>query len=189
METMKKAIAIVFAVIGGGIAVLIAIGAILSASGYKAPHADPAVTARATAPATHSPAPVHSARPAVQRTTTAPPAVTPGRRVIRILFTVTGSGYPSITYGTDSDNLSPSGTLGPLGDGNALPWHGSLAYRKGALYYDVSAQLEGGGDIRCAVVLKVTQYYSDGTHISRSKTEARGHASGGYNICDAQVNN
>jgi hypothetical protein len=39
------------------------------------------------------------------------------------------------------------------------------------------------------VLLKVTRYWSDGTHLSRSKVIAHGHASGCYNICDAQFNN
>jgi len=94
-----------------------------------------------------------------------------------------------ITYGSDSDNRSPQGGLGALGSGAALPWQGSMRYRSGALYYDVTAQLQGGGDIACKVRVRVTQFYSDGTHISKAKTVASGHASGGYNICDAQAEN
>lgn len=186
---MKKAIAITFAAIGGALVVLLVIAGILSATGYKPPGARPAASPATSAPAgirTAAPE-THTAAPAAH-TTTAAPAITRTRTVVRVLFSVTGTGAPSITYGSDSDNLSPDGHLGPLGDGNALPWHASVPYDRNALYYDVSAQLEGSGDIRCTLSLKVTRYYSDGTHISRSKIVQRGHAAGGYNICDAQAN-
>lgn len=70
-----------------------------------------------------------------------------------------------ITYGTDSD--SRSGT-----------WSGSfettLPIDEDALYFHVFAQLMGGGDINCSVSV-------DGS-------TADGHASGDYNICNAQLN-
>ena len=109
----------------------------------------------------------------------------------RIIFTVSGSAPQGadIMYGSDSDNRSPQGGLGFDGSGSAVPWSGSLRYRNGDLYYDVTAQLDGGGNIRCAVRMKMTAWYSDGTHRSKSETLARGYASGGYNICDAQAEN
>jgi hypothetical protein len=162
--------------LGTGIVALaiIAIGATAAAlSGGSTPR-HPAATATSTGPA----APVYAS----------PVQDTPvqDRYVTRVLFKVTGtaSSGADITYGSDSDNLSPHSGLS-----TALPWTGSLRYNENALYYDVTAQLQGGGDIRCYVILKVTDYYSDGTHRSKSKVEARGHASGGYNICDAQVSN
>lgn len=106
------------------------------------------------------------------------------RKVTRVVFRVRGEGLADITYGTDSDNLSPDN-----GNGTEPPFTASMRYHSGPLYYDVSAQLQGSGDIRCALLMRLTVYYSDGTHISRSKVMARGHASGGYNICDAQVSN
>lgn len=135
----------------------------------------------AASPAGGTPAPAASSSPGVHKT----------HSRTQVVFTVTGSA-PSgadITYGSDSDNRSPQGGLGALGSGTALPWQGSVKYRSSALYYDVTAQLQGGGDITCKVRIRVTQFYSDGTHISKAKTVASGHASGGYNICDAQAEN
>jgi hypothetical protein len=73
------------------------------------------------------------------------------------VFIVTGSA----PNGADSDNRSPQGGLGPLGSGTALPWEGSMTYHSSALYYDVTAQLQGGGDITCKVRVRVTQFYSE----------------------------
>ncbi|MEV5773163.1 hypothetical protein AB0L49_18185 [Streptomyces antimycoticus] len=82
------------------------------------------------------------------------------------VFKVWGSA-PSgvdITYGSDGENL----------DGSGLPLTRKLKVKDDALYYQISAQLMGGGDIRCSVTI-------DG----ETKT---GHARGGYNICSAQLN-
>ena len=119
-------------------------------------------------------------------------AVTRIRTRTLVIFRVRGDAGASgadITYGSDSDNISPPEGLGMLGTGSAVPFTGSLRSRSSALYYAISAQLQGSGDITCSVSLKVTAFYSDGTHRSKSKVVAHGHAVGGYNICDAQVNN
>jgi hypothetical protein len=108
------------------------------------------------------------------------------RQTDRVVFKVSGSGYPSIQYGSDSDSNSPKGGYGPLGDGNALPWSGSVTYNAGALYYAVSAQLEGSGDISDSVTEVITTYCSDGTHKTERFPLASGHASGGYNIAQAE---
>ncbi|MGV9991375.1 hypothetical protein [Streptomyces sp. NPDC003374] len=42
------------------------------------------------------------------------------------------------------------------------------------MYYSVTAQLQGSGDINCSVTIG-------------DKTK-KGHASGGYNICQTQLN-
>jgi hypothetical protein len=78
----------------------------------------------------------------------------------------TASGV-DITYGSDSDNRQ-----GP----NSLPWQSTMARDDSGdtLYYSVTAQLNGGGDITCDVLVG-------------SKVVATGHASGGYNICMAQI--
>lgn len=132
--------------------------------------------------------PSAAASPSAVPATSTAPAVTRTRTVTRVLFVVTGTAAQGadITYGSDSDNRSPHGGLGPLGSGTAIPWHGSIHYHKSALYYYVSAQLQGSGNITCKVRVQVTAYYSDGTHRTRAKTTATGHASGEYNICDAQ---
>lgn len=116
----------------------------------------------------------------------AAPAPTMTRQVDLVVFKVTGSGYPSIQYGTDSNNNSPPGGYGPLGDGNALPWSASLTYDPSALYYYVSAQLEGYGDISDSVTEVITTYCSDGSHQTERFPLANGHASGGYNIAQAE---
>jgi hypothetical protein len=108
------------------------------------------------------------------------------RQTDTIVFKVWGSGYPSVQYGTDSNNNSPPGGYGPLGDGNALPWSATLPYDGGALYYYVSAQLEGYGDISDSVTEVITTYCSGGSPKTESFPLANGHASGGYNIAQAE---
>lgn len=85
-------------------------------------------------------------------------------------FTVKGSSAKGvdITYGSDSDNRQ--------GKGDSLPWHANLPVDDSGdtMFYQVTAQLSGGGDITCTVKIG-----------DQVKT---GHASGGYNICSAQLN-
>ncbi|KAB1979483.1 hypothetical protein F8144_36185 [Streptomyces triticiradicis] len=69
-----------------------------------------------------------------------------------------------VTYGSDSDNRQGSG----------LPMTKTLTLDDDAMYYSISAQLMGGGDINCSVTVN-------------GETK-KGHASGGYNICMAQLN-
>jgi len=97
----------------------------------------------------------------------------------KVTFVVTGTGDPSITYGTDSDNRDGGGTIGELGDGNALPWTHSLPFNGTALYYFMNAQLQGSGDISCKIVVTGPG--------DTPLTVATGHASGNYNICSAQA--
>ncbi|MFJ4624178.1 hypothetical protein [Streptomyces sp. NPDC088812] len=75
-------------------------------------------------------------------------------------------GPLDITYGSDSDNRK-----GTFKDGK---FEATLPLDDDALYFNVMAQLQGSGDINCSVTV-------DG------HTE-KGHASGGYNICNAQAN-
>jgi hypothetical protein len=114
------------------------------------------------------------------------PAPTMTRQTDMLVFKVWGSGYPSIQYGSDSNSNSPSGGYGPLGDGNVLPWSASLTYDSGALYYALSAQLEGYGDISDSVTEVITTYCSDGSHKTEDFPLASGHSSGGYNIAQAE---
>ena len=108
------------------------------------------------------------------------------RQTDTVVFKVRGSGYPSIQYGTDSNNNSAHGGYGPLGDGNALPWSASMTYDPSALYYAVTAQLEGYGDISDSVTEVITTYCSDGSHKTERFSLASGHASGGYAIAQAE---
>jgi hypothetical protein len=110
---------------------------------------------------------------------------------VRIVFKVTGyaPAGASIQYGSDSDNRSPQGGFGPLGDAQQVPWSASMPYHASSLYYDVTAQLEGGGDITAKVIKATTTYWSDGKHHTGRQVLATGHASGGYQIADAQAEN
>lgn len=112
--------------------------------------------------------------------------VTMTKQTDTIVFKVWGDGYPSIQYGTDSNSNSPQGGYGPLGDGNALPWSASLPYDSGALYWAVTAQLEGYGDISDSVTEVITTWCSDSHRKTESFPLASGHASGGYNIATAE---
>ena len=84
----------------------------------------------------------------------------------KAVFKVWGSA-PSgveITYGSDGTNLQ----------GKGLPMEKTLTVDADAFYYQVTAQLMGGGNVQCSVTI-------DG------KTK-KGRAQGGYNICSAQLN-
>ena len=92
-----------------------------------------------------------------------------------VCFDVTGTGNPTISYGSDSDNRDAGGQIGT---GNQLPWHACMPANRDALYWDVTAQLQGGGNITATV----TEVRPDGT----SKTLKTAHASGGYQIANAE---
>ncbi|MEU1479836.1 hypothetical protein [Streptomyces sp. NPDC005760] len=84
----------------------------------------------------------------------------------KAVFKVWGSAPAGvdITYGSDGTNLQ----------GKGLPMEKTLTVDGDALYYQVSAQLMGGGDVQCSVTI-------DGE-------TKKGRAQGGYNICSAQLN-
>jgi len=74
-------------------------------------------------------------------------------------------GPLDITYGSDSDTRQ-----GHFKNGT---FEATLPLKKDAMYYNVSAQLQGSGDIHCSVTVN-----------GHTK---KGHAAGSYNICDAQL--
>lgn len=82
------------------------------------------------------------------------------------VFKVSGSAPAGvdITYGSESDNRQ---------GGSSLPWSHSLHVDDNAQYYAVTAQLQGGGDIKCSLTI-------DGV-------TGHGHASGSYNICQVEL--
>ncbi|MFJ9038986.1 hypothetical protein ACIRF8_20615 [Streptomyces sp. NPDC102406] len=105
--------------------------------------------------------------------TSKPKAATPAEKPAadkaatgKVVFKVWGSAPAGVntTYGSDSDNR----------DGSGLPMTKTLSLNDDALYFHISAQLQGGGDINCSVTV------GDETK--------KGHASGSYNICTAQLN-
>ena len=151
-------------IVAGALAVIIVASVAISAGKTPAPAGGTSVSS-ATPAATPAAQPAPSSAPALVPTT--------------VRFIVTGTGQPSITYGSDADNRDGGGTLGVLGDGNALPWRASLPFDPSAQFYSINAQLEGGGDITCKIVVT-------GPGI-RPLVVSRGHASGGDNICSAQA--
>lgn len=84
-----------------------------------------------------------------------------------VSFTVTGTAPAGvdITYGSDSSNYQGPKQPPMMGE--------TLQIDKNALYYAVSAQLQGGGNITCEIQI--------------GSTVRTGHARGGYNICSAQL--
>lgn len=76
-----------------------------------------------------------------------------------------GSGI-DITYGSQNANLQ---------GGSTLPWSTTMPVQSTAQYYAVQAQLKGAGSITCSVRVKGV-----------TKTS---HASGGYDVCRAEVVN
>jgi hypothetical protein len=115
--------------------------------------------------------------------------VTVAHRTDRIVYTVTGTGYPSIQYGSDSNTVDVPGGNGPLGDGVALPFTASQRNNPNALYFAVSAQNEGGGDITAVVANVQTTTYLDGHTTIHRTVLAHAQAAGGYAIANAQYNN
>lgn len=79
----------------------------------------------------------------------------------------------SITYGDEGSNYS----------GKSLPFSASMPLYSGTDYYDISAQLQGGGSVKCH--LTVIWRDSAGLH----SVSQRGSAAGSYNIASAEVCN
>jgi hypothetical protein len=154
---------VALSVVGGIVAICLFGGIIVAAAGggdkgspgaSHTPAAEAAAGQDAVTPAASSGAPTRKPSPAAKPT---------------VVFTLTGSA-PSgvdISYGSDSDNRQ---------GGSTSPWKASLRRDDsgGVSWYDMTAQLQGGGDITCQILI-------DGAVI------ASGHASGGYNICSAQI--
>jgi hypothetical protein len=116
----------------------------------------------------------------------APAAPTMTKQTDTIVFKVSGSGEPSIQYGSDSSTNNPSDGAGELGDGNYLPWTASMPYDGSALYYAVTAQLEGSGSIQDSVTEVLTTWCSGSKPKTESFPLASGQASGGYGIATAE---
>ncbi|WP_240968775.1 MmpS family transport accessory protein [Streptomyces sp. HNM0575] len=114
-------------------------------------------------PAAKAPAAEKSAKPAKDE---AKPKADPAKVTFKVWGTAPDGalGPMDITYGSDTESIS----------GKGLPFEKTLPLNDDAMYYNVSAQLQGSGDIHCSVTVN-------------GETK-KGHAKGGYNICDAQVN-
>lgn len=153
--------------------VLFFVGVIIGSAGGDSGSAETSAGATPAATETVTAQPVDDAKPAptvtVTKTATAkakPEATAEEAPDGKAVFKVwgTASSGVDITYGSDGTNLQ----------GSKLPMEKTLAVDADAFYYQVTAQLQGGGDIQCSVTI-------DG----KTKT---GRAQGGYNICSAQLN-
>lgn len=133
----------------GFAAFIIAIIAATSGSGGPAV---PAAAVSSAAPATTARA---AAAPAPAKTSAAPVA-------LKLTYLVTGTPGASVTYGPEGSTFNgkvPMRVTRKLG---------------GALYYDVQAQLNGGGSVTVEILIN-------------GKAISSGHASGGYNIASAEI--
>lgn len=151
----------------------VGIGAAGKGDGGKKASAEPAptvtVTAQAQVDAEAEPAPTvtvtktATAKAKAQADTPDSADAAPSGKAV---FKVWGSAPAGvdITYGSDGTNLQ----------GKGLPMQKTLSVDEDALFYQVTAQLMGGGDVQCSVTI-------DGE-------TKKGRAQGGYNICSAQLN-
>jgi hypothetical protein len=92
----------------------------------------------------------------------------------KVEFIVSGSAPDGIdiTYGPSGSNLSGPSEL----DGTATM---TVPFNPDADYYAMNAQLQGGGDITCKIVVTGPG--------DQPLTASSGAASGSYNICSAQA--
>jgi hypothetical protein len=152
----RKAALISLAAIGG-LVILIIIIVVVASSGHDSSSSTPPAAATGTHAATG--------------TTPAAKAAGPDK----VCFAVTGTGTPTISYGNDNDSRDAGGQIGT---GNKLPWHACMPANRDASFWNVTAQLQGGGDITATV----TEVRPDGTR----KVLQTAHASGGYQIALAE---
>lgn len=139
-------------------------------SGSDGAKAVPAVSASASSkPAASTPkaSPKPKAVATPKKTAKPKPAPKPDVVVFKVWGTAPAGalGPLDINYGSDSDSRTGNFKNGTFTE--------TLPLNDDAMYYNVSAQLQGSGDINCSVTV-------DG------KTK-KAHASGDYNICDAQL--
>jgi hypothetical protein len=128
-----------------------------------------------TQPATQAPA------------TQAPPKPTVVSTDTTVRFDVTGTGIPSISYGSDSNTTNVAGGLGTLGDGVALPWSATMPLDSSAQYYVINAQLQdGGGSITATISETVTNHYSNSHEHSQTQIIKTATANGNYSIASPE---
>lgn len=153
--------------IGGGLVALIVIGAAVGGGDKKTDTAKDKPAAAVAASKT--PAKKADAKPASKPKPKPVVKAKPKPKADVVTFKVWGNapagalGPIDITYGSDSENIQ----------GHGVPMTKTLKLSDDAMYYNVNAQLQGSGDIHCSVTIN-----------GKTKT---GHASGGYNICNAQL--
>jgi hypothetical protein len=152
-DNRRRTSKIILSIVGGviGLFVFLAVvGAVIDGTGSQKPAA----------------APLGTSSPDATRKASAKSKAKPKADVVTFVVNGRAPSGVDVTYGTDTDNRQ-----GP----KRLPVRRTLKFTKKALYYVVSAQLNGSGDITCKV-------------LHNGKPVASGHASGGYSICSAQWN-
>jgi hypothetical protein len=157
----------------GAIGVVVIIGiATAVAGGGKSSSINAAVPAPTTAgPAATTAAPARAAaapatKAPVEQAAATSAAPTPDQVVFKCTGTTDGNGI-DITYGPEGSDYSAS----------SLPFSKTMTLDSSAQYYDVQAQLQGGGEVTCSTTVD----WSGGPTVNQ------GTASGGYNIADAEV--
>jgi len=139
----------------GVVAIFVILIVVTAVSGTK-----PASTAAGAATSTSAAATTAAhAAPATGRASAGP----------RVVFGCTGSAPDgvTITYGAEGTNDSAS----------SLPFTTSVPLNSGAEYYNVTAQLQGSGQVSCTTVVNW-----DGQSITQT-----GSANGGYNLASAEI--
>jgi hypothetical protein len=127
--------------------------------------------AASTAVAATTAAKAAAAAPATTKTTAAAPATSKAPAAVpqQVVFSCTGHAPDGIdiTYGPEGTNDSAS----------SLPFTVTVSLDNSALYYNVTAQLQGDGQVSCSTVVDW-----DGQSVRQS-----GSANGGYNLASAEV--
>lgn len=109
--------------------------------------------------------------PTPQPTTATTQAPLPAQTVTYSCTGHAGDGV-NITYGAEGSNSSA----------HHLPFNDTEPLNTNAGYFDVTAQLQGGGTVTCSTVVNWTDTSGDAQSVTQSGT-----ASGGYNIASAEV--
>lgn len=151
---------VIFGVLGGATILLIA-------AGIAGAHTKTSTSGLAAlTPAAPTTRPMASIAVPARVSTSAPAPTTAVSQTVTYTVTGTAPAGVDITYGTDSSNH----------DGNVVPFSVTVPLDSSGdvLYYALDAQLQGGGNVACSISV-------DGVVIKS------GSASGGYNICSAQI--
>lgn len=155
----------------GGIIAFVLIAA-LTNGGKTPPGQTAASTDTATTVASTDPSPVTNASDALAVGAPSTAAAAPIQQQVTYQCTGHAPDGIDITYGADGSNNSAS----------SLPFTRTSTLESTALYYVVTAQLQGGGSVSCTT----TVTYDDGSGVAQSVNKSAS-ASGGYNIASAQV--
>jgi hypothetical protein len=154
----------------GVVGLFVVIGIIAAVAGGGDDKASDTVGAKpsATTPSKTAEPATPADKPSSDKPKTAPKQDKPKTVTFKVWGTapVGALGPLDITYGSDSDTRK--------GKFSAGKFEATLPLNKDAMYFNVMAQLQGSGDIHCSV------------SVGDKTKEA--HASGGYNICNAQLN-